>query len=895
MREHRLQGLFNPKSIAVFGASESLTSVGGLVYDNLLGSAYAGVIHAINPRHSIVRGKTCYRSIFEVPEPVDLAVIASPAQSVAGILNDCGNKGIRNALIITAGFAETGEKGRAAQSELQDIAKRHDIRFIGPNCVGLARPWLGLNASFLKKDVPAGNIALVSQSGALCSAIADWAGPNDLGLSALISLGNSGDIGFGDALGFLTTDARTDAILLYVEGIRNSRSFVGELRAAARVKPVIVLKAGRYAKSSTAAKTHTGALIGSNDVFEAAIARAGAVQAQSFGQLFAAAEILSAHHRSGGNRLCIITNGGGAGVLASDRCEELGIELNAPGQGTIAALDAVLPTYWSRSNPVDILGDASERQYKAALTACLDDSAFDAVLVMLTPQAMTDADKVAQALVDIVKTKPRKPVLACFMGETSVAAARRLMSSSGIPDFTTPERAVEAFSYIARHEFNRKLAMATPGPPMFADNHDVTGARMIIDGALNDDRCVLSQTESKAVLKAFGIHTSIGIEADTATKAVVASETLGFPVAMKIDSPQITHKSDVGGVRTNIMSVGDVRQAFNEIVDGARQARPDAEIHGVTVEKMASRNYARELLVGVARDPVFGPTIVFGAGGTMVEVLSDSATGLPPLTSIHAEGMINQTRISRALDKFRNEPAADRSAIIEVLLRVSDMAIELPQLVSLDINPLFATPEGIIAVDARIEVERAAPDPDTDLHLAIAPYPRQLIEKSFLSDGTPITIRPIRPEDAESEKAFVKNLSREAKRFRFMESLKELTPDMVARFTQVDYAREMALVAILHDQNADVQHGVARYVINPDGRSCEFAIVVSDSVRNHGIGSKLMEALIRAARRHRLETMEGVVLSDNKPMLQLMKELAFSQQTCRDDPSLTLVVRNLDG
>lgn len=895
LREHRLDGLFNPKSIAVFGASDSRASVGGLVYDNLLGSAYAGAIYAINPKHRTIRGKVCHHSIAEVKEPVDLAVIASPAKSVAGILNDCGINGIRNAVIITAGFGETGAEGRDAQNELHDIARRHDIRFIGPNCVGLARPWLGLNASFLRKDVPAGNIALVSQSGALCSAIADWAGPNDLGLSALISLGNSVDIGFGDALSFLSMDPKTNAILLYVEGISQSRSFISELRAAARVKPVIVLKAGRYTKSSTAAKTHTGALVGSNAVFEAAIERAGAVQAQTFGQLFAAAEILSAHHRSEGNRLGIITNGGGAGVLASDRCEEMGIELASPSQETINALDAILPKYWSKSNPVDILGAATEHQYKAAIETCLEDRAFDGVLVMLTPQAMTDSDKIAQALVDTVKAKRRKPVLACFMGETSVASARRLMSSNGIPDFTTPERAVEAFSYIARQELNRRLALATPGPPLFADDHDVTGARMIIEGALSEGRSVLSQTESKAVLKAFGIQTNIGIEAETSAKAVVAAESVGFPIAMKIDSPHITHKSDVGGVRTNIMTVAEVREAFNEIVENARRAQPNAEIHGVTVEKMASRNNAREILIGVARDPVFGPTIVFGAGGTMVEVLRDSATGLPPLTTILAERLIDQTKISRSLGQFRNEPAADKSAIIEVLLRVSDMAVELPQLVSMDINPLFASPDGVVAVDARIEVERAAPGPDAGLHLSIAPYPRQLVEKGYLSDGTPITIRPIRPEDAESEKAFVKNLSSEAKRFRFMETLKELTPHMVAQFTQVDYAREMALVAILHEPDGDVQHGVARYAINPDGKSCEFAVVVSDSVRNQGIGSRLMEALIRAARWHRLETIEGVVLTDNKPMLQLMQDLSFSQQRYPDDPTLTLVARQIDG
>lgn len=893
MGPHQLEGLFNPRSIAVLGASGSKTSVGGQVFANLVNSEFKGELFAINPKHRSVLGHHCQSSVLDLPAPTDLAVVATPSHTVAGILDQCGVKGIRNVVILSAGFGETGATGRAAQNELLQIAQRHDIRFVGPNCVGLVRPWSGLNASFLRSEVPKGNIALVSQSGALCSAIADWAGPNHLGLSALVSLGNSVDIGFGDALSFLSFDQKTDAILLYVEGISHVRSFMSELRAASRVKPVIVLKAGRHKKSSHAANTHTGALIGSDAAFDAALERAGAVRANTFGQLFAAAEMLSAHHRAGGNRLCIVTNGGGAGVLASDRAEDLGLDLPPPSQQTLDLLDKHLPEYWSRSNPVDILGDASPAIYEQAVEACLADDAYDGVMVMLTPQAMTEADEVAQRVVKAAAEHRRKSVLACWMGGTSVMAARQTLSSNGIPDFTTPESAVEAFSYLAHHELNQRLALETPGPQVFGDGHDVMGARMIIEAALSEGRTMLSQMESKAVLSAFGISTNKSLEAGTPQKALIAAETLGFPVALKIDSPQISHKSDVGGVRTNIMTAGDVRAAFAEMTEQARTLRPDATILGVTVEKMAPAKEARELLVGVTRDPVFGPTIVFGAGGTMVEVLRDSAVALPPLTSVLAHRLIDQTRVSHLLDAFRNRPAVDRDAIVEVLLRISDMVTELPHVVELDINPLFASPDGVIAIDARIGIARPPVGLGTYDHLAIAPYPRQLVEDGYLPDGTPITIRPIRPEDAEREQAFVRGLSPQAKHYRFMQAIKELTPKMLVQFTQIDYNREMALVAIMHDKGRDVQLGVARYVINPDGKSCEFAVVVSDEKQKQGIGSRLMNALLRAARGHGLKVMEGLVLADNLPMLQLMRDLSFTERPYPQDADLVLVERRL--
>lgn len=888
-----LEPLFNPKSIAVFGASNSGQSVGGQTFASLLAGGFKGTLVPINPKHKQVGGMPCFSSIAEVDVDIDLAVIASPAATVAEIIRQCGEAGIHNAIVLSAGFSESGEQGRALAAELMDVARQSGVRFMGPNCVGLIRPWGNMNASFLKSTTPKGRLALVSQSGALCSAISDWAEPHHLGFSAIVSLGNSTDIGFGDVLQFLSTDPNTDAVLLYVEGVAHARAFISALRATARIKPVIVLKAGRHHQGSKAAHTHTGALIGSDAVFDAALERSGAVRVQTFGQLFAAAEILSPNRRSGGNRLGIITNGGGAGVLAADRAGDMRLELPQPSGATIKALDAILPAYWSKSNPIDILGDAKPEKFGAVLKACIADDNFDGVLVMLTPQAMTEATQAAKAVVKAAASNTRKPVLACWMGETSVSEGREFLGAAGIPDFTTPERAVEAFSYLAKHQQNCKLALEMPGPLSETSPPDLDGARMIINAALSEGRAMLSDIESKAVLRAFRIPVNTTLEADSASKALIAAETVGFPVAMKINSPQITHKSDVGGVRVNITNAADVKTAFRDITEAAKSAQPEATILGVTVEQMATVEDARELVVGASRDPVFGPSILFGAGGTMVEILRDSAVSLPPLNAVLADRLIKRTKVSHVLGAFRDRAAVDHSAVINVLLRISDLVCEIPEIEELDINPLFAGPNGVIAVDARIRIARSAAKAGRYDHMAIAPYPRHLVQHGHLSDGTPLTIRPIRSEDAESEQDFVRRLSSQAKRLRFMGTIKELSPTMLARFTQIDYAREMALVALTLESGKPVQQAVARYSINPDNTSCEFAIVVSDDHQHQGIGTRLMQALMGAARDHGLNVIEGTVLSQNTGMLKLMDELGFSKRRTAKDADTILVARRL--
>ncbi|WP_137701420.1 bifunctional acetate--CoA ligase family protein/GNAT family N-acetyltransferase [Marimonas lutisalis] len=893
MFKRPLETLFNPTGIAVFGASESATSVGSKVHANLVAGDFDGAIVPVNPKYEEVRGARCYAKIADVPQKIDLAVIATPAQTIPGILHELGEADVPAAIVLSAGFREAGAEGRALEAQLKEAAKKAGVRFMGPNCVGLVRPWLGMNATFLNSGAPKGRLAVVSQSGALCSAIVDWAEPHHLGFSAIVSLGNSANVDFGDVLHHLSTDPKTDAILLYVEGINNAPGFLSALRIAARSKPVIVLKSGRHAQSSKAANTHTGALIGSDAVFDAALSRSGAVRASTFGQLFAAAEILSAGKRVGGKRLGIVTNGGGAGVLAADRAGDLGLDVAALSEKSIKVLDGILPPYWSRGNPVDILGDAAAEEYGTAVKTCLEDPNLDGVLVMLTPQAMTEASAAAQAVVDAVPKRGKKPVLACWMGETSVAEARRVLSENGVPDFITPERAVEAFSYLAQHQRHQRLALEVPGPLTDVAEPDLVGARMIIDTALREGRDMLNDIESKAILRTFHIPTNMTIEAESAAEALVAAETVGFPVAMKILSPQISHKSDVGGVMLNLMTAGDVMAAFRQITERAKELRPEAVIEGVTVERMAQVEDARELVVGASRDPVFGPAIMFGAGGTMVEILRDNAVALPPLNAVLANRLIDRTRVARLLDAFRDRHAVKREAVVEVLLRVSDMVCELPEIVELDLNPLFAGPEGVLCVDARIMIKRPPSKDGPYDHMAIHPYPRHLVQESHLSDGQVLTIRPIRPEDAQSEAGFVRDLSPQAKRFRFMGTINELSPEMLARFTQIDYRTEMALVALVGPEGRQAQIGVARYAINPDRRSCEFAIVVSDEVQHQGIGTRLMKALIDAARDHGLAVIEGTVLRENAPMLHLMEELGFAVEPVLEDREIVWVHREL--
>lgn len=886
---HYLSSLFSPRSVAIFGASERPEAVGTTVLANLLAGRFHGVLFPINPKREHVQGMLCYPDVASIGKTVDLAVVATPAPTVAGILDQCGKAGTRRAIVISAGFGEAGPEGKELERQVLEVARRHNMRFLGPNCLGLMRPSVGFNATFGKSPALPGELALISQSGALCTAILDWAESQQVGFSTVVSTGAAADVDFGEILDFLAADPVTRSILLYIEGIRDARRFLGSLRPAARMKPVIVMKPGRHPAASKAAVSHTGALVGADDVFDAALERAGVVRVNTIQDLFSAARTLSGGLKVAGKRLAIVTNGGGPGVIAADAVSEQEMVITDLLPETIAALDKVLPPHWSKGNPVDVLGDAGPDRYKAAVRLTLEDPNADGMLVMLTPQAMTDPEGIARVIVETWKSSDnvaRKPLIACWMGRKNVDSGHRLFTEAGIPSFHTPEAAVTAFAQLWHYERNQELLLEVPGPLTNAASPRLEEAQAIVDGALSEGRTQLSQVEGKALLSAFHIPVAEVRKATTAEEAAAAGQQLGFPVVMKIDSPNLSHKSDVGGVELNLRTADQVATAFTTMMQNVRAKAPQAELHGVIIERQWSKAHTRELLVGVIRDPIFGPAITFGWGGTTVEVMKDRAICLPPLNSVLIRRMISRTRVARLLGPFRNQPPVDTKLLESVLLRLSELVCEMPQVTEMEINPLSCDESSACALDVRVFLTGDSHGRGDMLpgrffsHMAIPPFPKHLEKTETLQDGTQIRIRPIRPEDAEMERRFVRDLSEEAKYLRYMRTFHELSPEDLERSTQIDYDREMAFLATIMDDGKELELGIARYSINPDGETCEFGIVVKDEWQGRGVGTILMQTLMDEAKTKEIKRIEGQVLAGNYNMLSLMKTLGF-----RIDPS----------
>lgn len=884
--------IFEPSSIALIGASEEPGSLGTLVLGNLLRNRFKGKIHPVHPDYDKVQGRRCHKSISAVRQPIDLAIIVTPAETVPAILEECGDNDVPAAIVISAGFSESGKRGKTLEQRLLRIARRHGIRFLGPNCMGVLRPSLRLNASFAKGNALPGRIALASQSGAVCAALLDWAAPRGIGFSNVISTGISADVDFGEILDYLVMDPQTQAIMLYMEGVHDARLFMSALRAASRAKPVVVMKAGRHAEGRRAAISHTGAMVGSDEVFGAALDRAGVVRVTDYADLFAVAATLHAGVRTEGPRLAIVTNGGGAGVIAADQVADKEAELAVFSPETHRQLEALLPSASAVDNPVDVMGDASAERYARALEICLDDPGTDAALAILLPQGMTEAEPIASAVAALAG-KHTKPILTCWMGDQTMAESRRLLTDARVPTYMTPETAVDAFAAAATYQANQQLLLQVPEPLTRSDRPELEGARIIIEEALKEKRTTLDVTESKALLAAFRIPTLQSLPAYRPAEALALAEGIGFPIAMKVHSPDITHKSDVGGVRLGLNNGLEVRQAFQEMVETVRERCPFAQVDGVLLERMWHPAHGRELMVGVVADPVFGPVISVGLGGTMVEVIGDQAIALPPLNRYLAQRMIETTRAADYLREFRGRPAADQRALEDVILRISEMVCELPEIKELDINPLVVDENGARAIDARVVVGRVNRSARPYSHMAIHPYPSELIKDYELDNGERLTIRPIRPEDAVMERAFVNGLSERSRFLRFMYALPELTPEMLSRFTQIDYDREMALVALLHGAQGDEQVGVARFVTFPNGRGCEFAIVISDQQQRKGIATRLMQELIDVARERRLDYMDGVVLRQNTNMLKLAEVLGFQSEPAPDDPELVNLMLEL--
>ncbi len=876
---HYLQPLLAPHGVALVGATEREGALGRIVYRNLLDARPKGPVYAVNPKHDSIFGKKAYARLGELPGKADLAVVVTPARTVPQIVREAGAAGVRAAAVLTSGFAETGADGKKLQEELVRAAREAGVRLLGPNCIGLMRTDVGLNATFARGNALAGGLALVSQSGAICGAILDWATRAGIGFSSVVSLGGAADIDFGEILDYLVGDTATEAILMYVEGIHDARRFVSAVRAASRVKPVIALKVGRYLSGSRAASSHTGALVGADPVFDAALRRAGAVRVRTYTQLFAAARALASGRLPQGERLAIVTNGGGPGVVAADSAAENGVPLAVLSPTTIEELGKALPQQWSRGNPIDIIGDAPPERFAAATRAALADPGVDAVLVMYSPVAVTEPQDAARAVSEI-SGQQTKPLFAAWLGDINPNESRRYLDDAGIPNFYTPENAVEAFSFLCAYRRNREQLMEVPavlGKENEQRPPDLGAAVAMRDQALAEGRTVLTETESRSLLAEFGVPVPRSEVVTSREQAVAVARDIGFPVALKIHSRDISHKSDVGGVRLSLQSADMVASAFDDMMRHVRALRPDARIAGAVVQPMLRFAHSREVLVGVASDAVFGPVLSFGSGGVAVEAVRDTAVALPPLNAALARELMSRTRVYRLLGAYRGVPAADLDALAELLAAVSRMVSLLPWLREMDLNPVLAYPGGAVVADARVAIDPAQPARAAAHypHMAIHPYPIELEQDLQLGDGTRLRVRPMRPEDVERERRFFDSLSERSRYQRFMQHLPKLPPQMLARFTQLDYDRELALVAVRDDAFL----AVGRYAPNADGRTAEFALVVADAWQGKGLGRELLERLCRAARDAGYKALYGQILEANREMLDLARRLGFVEQS----------------
>ena len=899
MDKHYLTPLFAPKSVVVFagktGDESQHTAQARALTRNLLGKDFAGTLTFLDV-------ETTGTLADLAQSRADLAIIALQPDELCAALEIAGRMACRSALIVSSGISAE------LALELKKIARRENVQLLGPNSLGFQNPTLKLNASIAGPLANAGPLALVSQSGALTASMLDWAASNAVGFSNVVSLGANTSVDIAQVLDYLANDARTQSIVVYLEGISNARSFMSALRTASNAKPVIVLKAGRKPAGNAAAQTHSGAIVGSDDVFDAALRRSGAVRVESFVELFSAAKCLASRYRPVGQRLAVITNGGGPGVLAADAINHIHLHLGTLSAEAAAALRPQLPELATVSELIDLSEDASPEHYAQAITTADKDRGIDGVLVLYSPKdAPTELpDAVAQAVAS-VKPRMGKPLLTCWMGDASVVQARHTLNAAAIPTFRTPEAAVGAFGNISTFYQNQRLLQQTPPPLSALAKPDIEGARLIIESVLAERRRVLTEMESKTLLSCFHIPVTNTILARSANEAMMIAAQLGFPVALKIDSPDISHKSDVQGVALNIMNGASARDNYNEMIERVKRAQPDARINGVTVQKMAHARRGREIYVGLVTDEPFGPVIVFGAGGTMIELLNDRAMELPPLNQFLARRLIDRSRVAETLGEWRGASAVDMDALEQVLLRVSEMVCELPQLREMDINPIIVDESGAVAVDARIVIESAPQAPGGRLstynHLSILPYPARYEQLLPMRGGGEYTIRPIHPDDADMLKRLVRELSPESRYFRFVSNMAELPPSLLARFTLIDYDREMALVAVITERSTapdgeitetDRIIGVSRYVTNPDQSSCEFALVVADDFNGKGLGSRLMESIMDVAREKGLAEMEGLVLANNTGMLKLMRGLGFGVKPYADDPDFKLVSHALN-
>lgn len=873
---HPLDSIFKPRSVAVIGASERAGSVGRQVLWNLLASPFGGTVFPVNPKRRNVLGIHAYPSVKAIPEPVELAVITTPAETVPAVIAECVEAGVPAAIIISAGFKEHGEKGQELERQISELV-RGKMRVVGPNCLGVMNPIRGLNATFAQTVARPGKVAFLSQSGALCTAVLDWSQKELVGFSSFVSVGSMLDVGWGDLITYFGDDPRTSAILIYMESIGDARAFLSAAREVSLTKPIIVIKAGRTAEAAQAAASHTGSLTGSDEVLEAAFRRVGVLRVNSISDIFYMAEVLAKQPLPKGNRLAIVTNAGGPGVLATDALIAGGGELAKPGAPTISGLDALLPPHWSHGNPVDILGDADHERYAKAIELAARDDGADGLLVVMTPQGMTHPTQIAEQLKPWAKASG-KPLLASWMGGAEVAAGEAILNQAGVPSFPFPDTAARAFNYMWRYAYNLKGLYETPSLPHGENEPDRAAVEKLIARVRSSGRTLLTEDESKRLLAAYGIPTVEMRLAQSEAEAVQASRAIGFPVVLKLHSETLTHKTDVGGVKLELADERAVERAFAEIRASVTEKAGAQHFLGVSVQPMVKLE-GYELILGSSIDPQFGPVVLFGTGGQLVEVFKDRALALPPLDSTLARRMMEQTRIYAALQGVRGRKAVDLAQLEQLLVRFSVLVAEQPWIKELDINPLLASAERLVALDARV-VLHPADTPEARLpHTALRAYPNEYVARWKLRSGEEITIRPIRPEDEPLMIRFHEKLSERSVFLRYFQPLQlsqRIAHERLTRICFVDYDREMALVAERGSDGDREILGVGRLSKEHGTNTAEMAALVRDEVQRQGLGTELYRRLLQFARDERVAQVHCSMLRENREMQAVCEKLGFA-------------------
>ena len=874
-----LQPIFSPKTVAVIGASEKVGSVGRTVVWNLISSPFGGTVYPVNPKRANILGIKAYSSIKDIPDQIDLAVIVTPAPTVPGIIEECVEAGVKGAIVISAGFKEVGPEGVKLEAQILEHARRGKMRIIGPNCLGVMNPLTGLNATFATAAAQPGNVAFISQSGALCTSVLDWSFKEHVGFSAFVSIGSMLDVGWGDLIYHLGDDPHTNSIVIYMETIGDARSFMSAAREVALTKPIIVIKPGRTEGAARAAASHTGSLTGSDEVLEAAFRRCGVLRVKTIGEIFSMAEVLSKQPRPTGPHLTILTNAGGPGVLAVDALITSGGKLAEISPEAMQKFNEILPPQWSHNNPVDILGDASPERYAQSLEVAAQDENSDGLLVILTPQAMTDPTETAEALKDYAKSY-EKPILASWSGGQDVAAGESILNKAGIPTFMYPDTAAEAFAYMWKFTDNLKALYETVSLPQEgASNIDREAASAIIQKARRSGRLLLTEAESKALLATYGIPTVPTLIAKTADEAVAKAEELGYPVVLKLHSETVTHKTDVGGVQLNLNGEQAVRSAFEAIKQGVTEKHSADDFLGVTVQPMIKLSDAYELIIGSSIDPQFGPVVLFGMGGSLVEVFKDRALGLPPLNTTLARRMIERTKIFEALKGVRGRLPVDIAAVEQLLVHFSQLVAEQSWIKELDINPLLASHEGLLALDARVLIHEAK-DESALPRLAIRPYPSQYAAPWTTKDGTNVVIRPISAEDEMLMRGFHESLSDKTVYLRYLSPMllsTRITHERLARVTHNDYDREIALVVEGERDGEKAIFGVARLSkLRGTDEEARFTMLISDAYQGMGLGRELLTRIIKIGRDEKIKRIIALMSPDNETMKRLCRVVGFS-------------------